>query len=536
MKLKNNALQELYDALVSAGVSMFSYADSPVYKAFEECDEKLSESITFERIKKLENDIDIWKRSNEVLLSANTDLASNKRKLEKEIEDLLSRAHHAEDEVEDLKKENGFLKEDISKLKEHISDTCKTLNNVISERDEAKSQLNYYTHSRDNWRARAKYAEDEVERLRKAHDELFDAGSREISELRRENEAVNKKLEKDLVDAKVRLHFLTRSRDDWKSRVEHAEDEVEALKKDNEDLEKRLMETTEAFEKVNSDRSELQKDRDSYHELYTELSKAYDKLSEDNKNLKVRTDCLRKEVEWYRKHYRDQSDKIQELKSRLNSIYGYDDEYIKKLQLQDGAREIGYEQGQTDLWDKLQNVRDVEPEEFDCECETLGDILDMDLEDFLDAYEKWEEEKEKARGCGWSHFTKPDDPCSGSRKKVKEACNAFAEGLKAGLASEVKEVPVSCDIPIKDLGSWECTLEGNVEINKDLLEKVCGVRLEEKKPKPGELVITTHGVVTGNYTEAAVKDIKEAIKNFEKSLPALDSWEATIKGSIKDTE
>ena len=92
----------------------------------------------------------------------------------------------------------------------------------------------------------------------------------------------------------------------------------------------------------------------------------------------------------------------------------------------------------------------------------------------------------------------------------------------------------SVDIPIKDLGSWERTLEVNVEINKDLLEKVCGVRLEEKKPKPDELVITTHGVVTGNYTEAAVKDIKEAIKNFEKSLPALDSWEATIKGSIKD--
>ena len=562
MKLKNNALQELYDTLVSAGVSMFSYADSPVYKAFKECDEKLSESVTFEEIKCLQRDNDILKRANEALLSANMEAISKNRKLEKENEGLLSRA---------------------------------------------------------------KYAEDELERMRKAHDELFDAGSRKISEVRRENEAVNKKLEKeieelhkhidilsasereaisaknalekDLADAKVQLHYFRHSRDDWQGRVKYAEDEVEALKKDNEDLKKRLMETTEVLEKVNSDRNELQKDRDSYHELYTELSKTYDKLSEDNKKLKVRTDCLRKEVEWYRKHYRDQSDKIQELKSRLNSIYGYDDEYIKKLQLQDGAHEIGYEQGQTDLWNALQNVNDAKPFELatcfpDVTC--MDDILSWDLEDFMDAYKKWQEEKEKERldhmrdylarfcegrvckgcplesnefkcGCGYSfkkatnfdmkiipdeelekyyekargccrnHFTKPDDPCSGLHKKVKEACDAFAEGLKAGLASEVKEVPVSCDIPIKDLGSWERTLEVNVEINKDLLEKVCGVKLEEKKPKPGELVITTHGVVTGNYTEAALKDIKEAIKNFEKSLPALDSWEATIKGSIKDT-
>jgi len=552
MKLKNNALQELYDTLVSAGVSMFSYTDSPVYKAFKECDEKLSESVTFEEIKKLENDIDIWKRSNEVLLSANADLASNKRKLEKEIEDLLSRAHHAEDEVEDLKKENGFLKEDISKLKEHISDTCKTLNNVISERDEAKSQLNYYTHSRDNWRARAKYAEDEVEKLRKAHDELFDAGSRKISELRRENEAVNKKLEKDLTDAKVRLHFLTRSRDDWKSRVEHAEDEVEALKKDNEDLEKRLMETTEAFEKVNSDRSELQKDRDSYHELYTELSKTYDKLSEDNKNLKVRTDCLRKEVEWYRKHYRDQSDKIQELKSRLNSI---------------PVNATAFRQGQTDLWDALQNVNDAKPFELatcfpDVTC--MDDILSWDLEDFMDAYKNWQEEKEKERldhmrdylarfcegrvckgcplesnefkcGCGYSfkkatNFDMKIIPDEELEKYYEKARRCGTCNLKDG-----KLFIHDLSHPIESINRG-VTLEANVEINKDLLEKVCGVKLEEKKPKPGELVITTHGVVTGNYTEAAVKDIKEAIKNFEKSLPALDSWEATIKGSIKDTE
>ena len=654
MKLKNNALQELYETIVNGTFTFSPYAECPMDKAFRKCDEKLSESVTFEEIKKLENNIDILEKSNGTLLSANSDLASIKKKLEKEIEE----------------------------LRKHFDDL------------DAR---------RDKWRARAEYAEHELERLRKAHDELFNAGSRKISEVRRENEAINKKLEKeierlkkdyetvvnerndlsnkflalkedrdiwirnngekqatiaelknkfeareeeldawtkkhidilsasereaisaknalekDLADAKVQLHYFRHSRDDWQGRAEYeeeqkleqlrradsladqvaqlkkeldnllsrahwAEDDVEALKKDNEDLEKRLMKTTEVLEKVNSDRNEQQNDRDFYHGLYTELSKTYDKLSEDNKKLKARANCLHEEVLWYRKHYGDQSDKIQKLKNRLNSI---------------PVNATVFRQGQTDLWDMLQNVNDAKPFELatcfpDVTC--MDDILSWDLEDFLDTYKKWQEEKEKerldhmrdylarfcegrvckgcplesnefkcgcgysfkkatnwdmkiipdeeleryyekARGCCRSHFTKPDDHCVGLRKKVEEACNAFAEGLKAGLASEVKEAPVSCDIPIKDLGSWERTLEVNVEINKDLLEKVCGVKLEEKKPKPGELVITTHGVVTGNYTEAALKDIKEAIKNFKKSLPALDSWEATIKGSIKDTK
>lgn len=58
MKLKNSALQELYDTLVSAGVSMSPYADSPVYEAFRECDEKLSGLLVFEHIESLEKDLD----------------------------------------------------------------------------------------------------------------------------------------------------------------------------------------------------------------------------------------------------------------------------------------------------------------------------------------------------------------------------------------------------------------------------------------------------------------------------------------------
>ena len=405
MKLTNNALQELYETIVNGTFSFSPYAECPIDKAFRKCDDRLSESITFEHIKKLENDNDVLRRSNDILLSENADLANKKKKLEKDLDDF-------------------------------------------------KNRLNYCTHSRDNWRARAKYAEDEIE----------------------------------------------------------------ALKKDNKDLEKRLMETTETLEKVNADRN-------SYHDLYTELKKDYDKLFEENRKLKARTDCLRYEVEWYRKHYKEQSDKTRELKSTLNSIYG-----------RNGVSKNCYDQGQTDLWVALQNVNNSQPFEIaTCFPDVTGmeDILNWDLEDFLDAYKKWWEEKEKERldhmrdylarfcegrvceacplgsneykcGCGYSFKKHADDDwkiipdeeleryynkawhgdadcMSETRKRVKEACDAFAEGLKACLASEVKEVPVSCDIPIKDLSSWECTIEATVEINKDLLEKVCGVKPDDKK-------------------------------------------------------
>lgn len=399
MKLKNNALQELYDTLVNCTITISAYVDSPVDKAFRECDEKLSESITFEHIKKLEND-------NEDLRSANMRGLSKERKLEKDLAD-------------------------------------------------AKNQLKYFTQSRDDWRARAKYSEDEVKELKAT------------------------------------------------------------------------------LEKANADRTELQKDRDSYHGLYTELRKDYDKLFEDNKRLKARTDCHRNEVMWYRKHYKEQSDKIEELKKQLEELTSqYQKLTIENKRLQNNVRS-GYDQGQTDLWVKLQNVNNSQPFEIaTCFPDVTGmeDILSWDLEDFLDAYKKWYEEKEKERldhmrdylarfcegrvceacplksdefkcGCGYSFRRRdrfdtrivPDEELEryykrawhgdATAEKVKAACDAFAEGLKAGLASEVKEVPVSCDIPIKDLASWECTLEATVEINKDLLEKVCGVKSEEEAHK-----------------------------------------------------
>ena len=309
MKLKNEALQKLYDKLASDTLVFGISEKSPVDKAFKECDDELSDSITFAQIKDLQDRCDIFEKSNGTLLGANLDLATKKRQLEKDLAD-------------------------------------------------AKKQMGYFTTSRDNWRSRAKHAEDEVMRTTETLEKV-NADRNELqrhidilSASEREALSANKKLEKDLHDAKTQL---------------------------------------------------------------TELGKAYDELSADNKKLKARADGLHEEVLWYRKHYKEQSAKIGELKSRLNSMcnvkYG---EYVR-------SRDTGYKNGQTDLWDILQMVNDAKPFELaacfpDVSC--MDDILSWDLEDFLDAYKNWQEAHEHER-------------------IIRDACDAFYYGFKAGLASEV---------------------------------------------------------------------------------------------------
>lgn len=161
------------------------------------------------------------------------------------------------------------------------------------------------------------------------------------------------------LDLATKKRQLEKDLEYWKSRAKHAEEEVK-------DLRKKLV--------------ELQQD---YHELY-----------EKNEKSNSRTDCLRKEVGWYRNHYREQYDKIRELRFRLNSMYDVKyGEYVR-------SRDTGYKNGQTDLWDMLQNVNDAKPFELascfsDVSC--MADILSWDLEDFLYAYKSWQEKKDQER-------------------------------------------------------------------------------------------------------------------------------------------
>lgn len=144
MKLKNSALQELYDTIFSGGTVTFTVdEESPIDKAFKECDKKLSESITFATIKDLQDRNDILEQSNKHLLEANMESISKTRKLEKEL-------------------------------------------------DFAKNGLEYARHSRDTWRSRAKHAEGEAEDLKK----LIDIKNEEISELTKNYQDLSIKLKR----------------------------------------------------------------------------------------------------------------------------------------------------------------------------------------------------------------------------------------------------------------------------------------------------------------------------------------------------
>ena len=293
-------------------------------------------------------------------------------------------------------------------------------------------------------------------------------------------------------------------------------DKLRETLEENKELQERL-------DKSIADRSELQADRDIWFrkngEKRAEIEELKKKIQSLEDDLEFKALC--------RDGWRDRAEKAErQLEEKKQQSYadGYSD---------------GNEEGQNELWEMLQMVNDMQPNEFDTECKCIGDVIGMDLEDFKEAYGKWEAEQKKAAeeakkkrveymreylkrycigrlcincplydafkpvsSCLFSKLTDEeiekryrkvienerkvratDDPCSSVHEKVKEACDAFAEGLKAGLASEVKEVPVSCDIPIKDLASWECTIEATVEVNKDLLEKVCGVKPKEEEHK-----------------------------------------------------
>lgn len=489
MKLKNNALQELYDTLVSSIGTVSPYVDSPVDKAFRECDEKLSESITFEHIKKLENDNDILKRANEILISDNMESISKEKKLKKEIDGL-----HKHMDI----------------LSANEREALSASKKLEKDLDDAKKNVEYFRHSRDDWRSRAKHAEEEVS-----------GANKQIKALKELNSEITSK------------------------NIDLASRNVELARK-NELLEAKVLETTETLEKVNSDRN-------SYHGLYTELRKDYDKLFEDNRKLKARTDCLRYEVEWYRKHYKEKSDKIGELKKQLGELTSqYQKLTIENKRLQNNVR-TGYDQGQTDLWVKLQDVNDSQPFELaTCFPDVTGmeDILNWDLEDFLDVYKKWWEEKEKDRldhmrdylarfcegrlckgcplesnefKCGYGYsFRKfadddwkviPDEeleryyekasgcgrytlkngklfvhdlsrPMAGVNEAIKNACERFTKDVEAAninISTRAWHGDATAE-KIK-IEPWSCTLEGtiNVEFDRDLLEKVCGVKPDDKK-------------------------------------------------------
>lgn len=428
MKLKNEALQKLYDDLMSSNIVWLSpYTEAPADKMFKDCDEKLSESVTFEEIRNLQNRIDMLQQDHE----------SDVRVIGK----LHSQMVDLEDEKTEQEKRADILKSQRDMLKKELDGAIEDKKSLVV--------------------SRYKWAQKWL--------------------------STKQNLETKLNEAEVK---------------------------------------------------------------YRRLEKEHEKLTSEYQTIT-----------------------------------------IENKRLQDGLRGIGYEQGQTDLWDALQNVNDSQPNEFDVECESMHDVIGMDLEDFLDAYKKWQEQKdidrmrdylerfclgrlcyycplytdgfncsrgkwmagipdkdvkryyEKAReeqketdrmrdwltdfcwervcegcpleskeykcGCGYS-FRKTDSSdlriipdkdikryyekargcgrytlndgklfatpnMEGVNKAITEACKNFCKAVR------------DADIKITEnvrRNSWECTLEANVEVNKDLLDKfVCGIVPVEEEHK-----------------------------------------------------
>ena len=423
MKLKNSALQELYDTLSYGPVLSSPYTESPIDRAFKECDEKLSESVTFAKIKDLENRCDNLERSNKALRDDNDKVSDKVIELNKKNENLGLALIEKGTENATLISTNADLSDRIAKLQRNYDRINSLWTSQIQENMELRSKI--------------------VD-LKKEKEELVSQDD-EIS-----------KLKKDLDDAKNQLAYFTLSRDNWRGRAKHAEDEVEDLKNKYAKFEKRI------------------------NELLDREDNLIHKIKELDKNIEG--------LKASRKH-------------------------LRRLWVGEGARK---------LWDMLQNVNDSQPNEFDVECESMEDVVGMDLDDFLDAYKKWQKEKEQnetdrmrdwladfCRGrvcagcplesneykcvCGLS-FRKSDrsddniipdkdikryydkasgcghisSPVEGVNRAISKACDEFRKAI------------LDADNKITENLRKGYTLEATVEVDKDLLATVCGINSKEE--------------------------------------------------------
>ena len=238
----------------------------------------------------------------------------------------------------------------------------------------------------------------------------------------------------------------------------------------------------ERLDKSIEDRSELQADRDIWFRKNGEKQAEIEELK---KQLEYFT---RSRNEW-RDRAKHAEKELEDIKSEFKQSYadGYSD---------------GNEEGQNELWEMLQMVKDMQPNEFDVECECLGDVIDMDLEDFKEAYGKWEAEQKKAAeeakkqhvdymrsylkrycigklcfGCPLYNASEPVSSCLFSKLTDEEVEKRYRKVID----SECKKVtaPISARLP----QPWECTIEAKVEINKDLLKDICGIKPKEEEHK-----------------------------------------------------
>lgn len=264
IEFNNKAMEKLWIYLINQ--CMF-ISDTDAANAFIKCDEELTD---------IQDQCEHWKIMYANACGDQDVLKENIRLLDTENRSLKQKVHDQEKEYKSLQDLNLDIiakhNEDMRQLRTENEDLRKdneklgnTLQDLQKEHDELKKDCAYMTNSRDTWRTRAKHAEAEVEELKKKLD--------------------------------LQQHAYNGACID-RNQLQEALDNIRA----------------ELAAKVKR-MDEITNDRDTYNSLYDELKKDYVKLSEENKRLNTRNDCLREEVKWYRKHCKEQSDKIRELQA-----------------------------------------------------------------------------------------------------------------------------------------------------------------------------------------------------------------------------
>ena len=293
--------------------------------------------------------------------------------------------------------------------------------------------------------------------------------------------------------------------------------QLEAEKEENASLRKELEDKAEWHKKEMEKKNELLY---TIGDLDTQLKHMTQRCENITLSLKIVNERLdksiadRKELQadrdiWFRKNGEKQAE-IQSLKTELKSIecsrdtWRIEAERLRKEiteSYSDGYSD-GNEEGQNELWEMLQMVKDMGPNEVDPEYDCIGDVIDMDLEDFKEAYGKWEAEQKKVAeeaknkhveymrdylkrycvgklcfGCPLYNASEPVSSCLFSKLTDEEVEKRYRKVVD----SEYKKtrVPVSARLP----QPWECSIEAKVEINEDILKVVCGIKDDKNNRK-----------------------------------------------------
>ena len=357
------------------------------------------------------------------------------------------------DKLRETLDENKELQQRINRLEHSLTYTA--LKNMEANIEDLQTRLNNSRASNEAYRC-----------MNSSLSRRLSSSMHQAQELKMQMEAMKKENESrhNVIDS-----FIDKCKD-LEAKVEGYEN---ALKDGKERLDKSI-----------ADRSELQADRDIWFrrnsEKQAEIEELKKKIQSLEADLEFKALC--------RDGWRDRAEKAErQLEEKKQQSYadGYSD---------------GNEEGQNELWEMLQMVKDMQPNEFDVECECLGDVIDMDLEDFKESYGKWEAEQKKAAeeakkqhvdymrsylkrycieklcfGCPLYNASEPVSSCLFSKLTDEEIEKRYRKVIE----SDDKKItaPISARLP----QSWECTIEGTVEINEDILKVVCGIKDDKEE-------------------------------------------------------